>query len=894
MTWVRRGRYDAAMQLEPGTTLLQYRLSEKIGEGGMGVVWRAVDTSLQRDVAIKVLPETFAADDERLARFDREARLLASLNHPHIAGIYGIHHTDGVHFLAMEYVAGEDLQARLARGPLTGENALRIARDVATGLEAAHESGVVHRDLKPANVKLGADGKAKVLDFGLAKVADAASGASGDSMMSPTITSAGTVAGVILGTASYMSPEQAAGQPIDRRCDIWAFGVLLYELLTGKRMFEGETVSHTLADVLRAEVDLVDLPSGVPRSVRALLRRCLERDPMRRLRDIGEARIVLSDALERPEEPEDEAPLHATTVAARGVRPAWLVAVLVPAIAIAGAGGWFLRGAPPPEPTRRFSLSMPNSGNLRQGDGRALAISPDGTRVVTRGGAGTDDIFYVRALDRFEPAALAGTSGAISPEFSPDGRWIAFVSGRGLQKIRSTGGAPVRIGALAGYGAFANGAHWATDDFIYYTEKGRIWRLFGNGGEPEPLTPVPTESGPSYAEPFALPKAGLVLCNTQARTQRTPELFAIALETGEIHNLGMPGSDAQYLPTGHLLFRQDDRAMVGAFDLGKLEFVGAPVPALERVAMDRSSMQIAVSANGTVAYLPMRPGDTQSLVYVDHVGTMEPVFTSDLPFATFSDLRISPDGSRVAVSTGYQIWMIDLRTQTPTLLTESGFYPLWSPDGSQLIYGSTRGETFDVYGVPVDLSRPETLLLDAKNNMRTMDWAPQNIVVLREQIPEKGMDLLTWADVADSTSLTMFLDGQDDELAPDVSPDGRWIAYVSNYSGSDEIYVTSFPVAGARSKVSNQGGHSPVWSPDGRTLYYVQGLKMIAASIETTPAIRIVDRKVLFEEEFVQYRWSRQFDLTPDGTRFIMIKNPPRSTIEVITNWFAELRTLTD
>jgi len=316
---------------------------------------------------------------------------------------------------------------------------------------------------------------------------------------------------------------------------------------------------------------------------------------------------------------------------------------------------------------------------------------------------------------------------------------------------------------------------------------------------------------------------------------------------------------------------------------------------LPRAAMDVTGLQMGISTAGTVAYIPKRDDHLPPLVYVDHEGSVEPLFTSDMQLRSVSDPRLSPDGKRLVLAlASTEIWMIDLLTQTPTLLSENGFYPLWGPDSSEVIYSSTRGESFDVYRVPADLSRPESVLLDAKNNMRTMDWTRQGVLVLREEVPDKGMDLLSWSDLDDESTRLMLLDGPDDELAPDVSPDGKWVAYVSDYSGSDEVYVTSFPVAGARTRVSQSGGHSPTWAPDGKTLYYLEQQKMMALSIETEPAIRIVKRKELFEGRYVQYRWSRQYDITPDGTRFVMIQNPAGGDIEVVTNWFEELRALDD
>ena len=889
--------------MQPGQKLLHYELTEKLGEGGMGVVWKATDSLLGREVAIKILPQNFAADDDRLARFDREARLLASLNHPNIAGIYGIHQAPStssgqasVHFLAMELVPGEDLAQRLQRGPLPVDQALRVAREIATGLEAAHESGVIHRDLKPANVKLTQDGKAKVLDFGLAKAADAAATASGTSAsLSPTMTSAGTMVGMILGTASYMSPEQAAGQAIDRRCDIWSFGVLLHELLTGKRMFDGETVSHTLAGVLRAEIDLSELPKDVPPRVRKLLERCLERDSTRRLRDIGEARIALDDAIERPEKEGEQTTGGSRTPRAR-LWP-WIAASLFSTPALIATFVLLLVSlsrSPPPEPVRRFTLAMPEHHGLRQGDGASITISPDGANVVTRGGAGTDDILYLRALDEFESRPIQGSIGANAPQYSVDGEWISFINSQGLYKIRPSGGAPIRIAEIPA-SAIVSGYHWADDGYFYYSSGGHLWRVSENRPEPEQLTKEDSLENRLLTEPYALPGRGGVLCSTRGAPRQPSQLMVLDLQSKELIDLGQPGSDPTYLPTGHILFREGNAAAVVAFDINTLETRGSPVPVLPRAAMDLVNLQIGVSATGTVVYIPKRDDDLPSLVYVDHEGSVEPVITSGTPLRAVSDPRLSPDGRRLVVSLGSEeIWMVDLLTQTPTLLSENGFYPVWSPDSSEVVYGSTRGESFDVYRVPVDLSRPESILLDAKNNMRTMDWTRQGVLVLREEIPDKGMDLLSWSDLGDESTRATLLDGPDDELAPDVSPDGKWVAYVSDYSGSDEIYVTSFPAAGARTRVSQSGGHSPVWAPDGKTLYYLDQQKMMALSIETDPAIRILDRKELFEGKFVQYRWSRQYDITPDGTRFVMIQNPPGGDIEVVTNWFEELRALDD
>jgi serine/threonine-protein kinase len=515
----RSSEGDNSLMLDAGQNLLHYRLVEKIGEGGMGVVWKAVDTTLDREVAIKVLPDHFAQDTERLARFEREAKLLASLNHPNIAAVFGLHESDTARFLAMELVAGEDLSQRLSRGSMTMESALRTAKSVAEALEAAHENGVIHRDLKPANIRQAPDDRVKVLDFGLAKAFDPVSGDSSDPSLSPTMTSAGTVAGMILGTASYMSPEQAAGQPTDKRCDVWAFGVVLYEMLTGRRMFEGETVSHTLADVLRADIDLDQLPAEVPRSIRRLLARCLDRSPKRRLRDIGEARVVIEDVLagtDEDEPGESESPLAVTPPPAkRGL--AWSVAAIASVIAVISLTLLLLPRREVPQSVSRFTVTSPNSGNLRQGDGQAIAISRDGRLIVTRGGSGNDDVLYLRAIDDFEPRVILGTSGARLPFFSPDGKWLAFVTSRGFFKVNLTGGAPISVGAFS---AAPFGASWSTDGNIYFSSAGEIWKLPATGGEAESIAASEGDEQYRLSNPEALPSGHALLRPAAEHQQR--------------------------------------------------------------------------------------------------------------------------------------------------------------------------------------------------------------------------------------------------------------------------------------------------------------------------------------------------------------------------------------
>jgi len=874
--------------LQPGSDLLHYRLVEKIGEGGMGVVWRAADTDLDRDVAIKVLPDSLSGEAETLARFEREARLLASLSHPNIATVHGLHEDGGVRFLAMELVAGEDLAERLKRGPVPPAETYRIALQIARALEAAHESGVIHRDLKPANVRLTADGSVKVLDFGLAKAFDRSAPAGGiDSSLSPTLTSMGTIGGMILGTAGYMSPEQAAGQPVDKRCDIWAFGVVLYELLTSRRLFHGETVSHTLADVLRAEIDLGQLPASVPAELRRLVRRCLDRDAGRRLRDVGEARVLLEDLAAGRVPATDEARPVAIETAPPAPRLPWLVAAAAVLAALTGFALLATREPPPDPPVGRFSLNTLARSTVR-GDGRLVAISPDGRRVVVGSSRAGDDLLYLRRLDSFEVETLTpSTGGTRLPTFSPDGTQLCFVNTKGVWRVNLTGGPPVRLGPPPPYpGAMT----WAADGFIYLATNDSIWRLPESGGELETV-PLSAPAPGMIVALDRLPKARSLLVSTQG--EGAYRLSVLDLATGALTGLDIEGSDARYLPSGHLLYLSASQVMAVAFDLDRLRPVGAPNAVLDRVATDRGVMQLAVADTGTVVYLPARADDAVRLVLVDREGLDRPLLENPPRFAIPNDVRFSPDGTKLAVTdTLGPVWVIDRESETPTLLSEQGFYPVWSADSSTIYYGTTRGKSFDIYRRRIDLSAPEEKVLDLEDNLRTGDMAPSDALLFRQEIPDKGMDLMIWTDLDDPSTVAPLLAGPADELSPEVSPDGRWLAYVSDQSGRDEIFVTSFPEPGAQVQASIAGGTSPAWSPDSKELYYFSSSDFIAVRLETSPRLRVTGRETLFSGSYEQYRWQRQYDVDPRGEGFAMIQTSEGGEAEIIVNWFQELERL--
>ena len=876
--------------LQPDSQILNYRLIEKIGEGGMGVVWRAVDTTLDREVAIKVLPDSMADDIESLTRFEREARLLASLNHPNIATIHGLHEAEGHRFLAMELVAGEDLAERLERGRPGAEEASRIALQIAVALEAAHEHGVIHRDLKPANVRLTPNGDVKVLDFGLAKAFESGAGAGSDSSLSPTLTSRGTIEGLILGTASYMSPEQAAGQPVDRRCDIWSFGVVLWEMLTGKRLFRGETVSHTLADVLRQEIDLSELPEDLPSPLVRLLERCLERESGRRLRDIGEARVVLDDFVAGRESVVDSAvPLpSAAPERSPASRLPWALAGLAALAAIVAFTLLARRPEPAPPQVGRFSVTTALAGATRTGDGRAIAISPDGSLIANTGASAGDDVLYLRPIGSFE-SDMVHTTAARLPFFSPDGSHLGFVANQGLWTVNLNGGAPVRSGAAD---AFPTSVTWSPDGHIYLVSGGAISRVKVGVGE---ISQVSSLAGTSqvYLSVERLPSSEALLVSVRETNGGSSWLKTLDPVSGELSDIGLEGSDPRYLPSGHLLYAGADRVMAVGFDLAELKPTGVPIAVLERVGIEGGLMQLSVADNGTVVYLPEVPGEESRLVLVDRVGTVRPLLENALPYSFPNDPRFSPDGSKLVNTSALgPVWVLDLESETPTRISEQGFYPIWSRDGSMIYYATTRGESFDLLQRRIDMSAPETVILDKENNLRMGELAPDGALIFREEIFGKGMDLMRWPDLDDPSSIVPLLDSPANELSPAVSPDGRWLAYVSDESGRDDVFVTSYPQPGGHVQVSIAGATSPAWSPDSKELYYFEKDRLVAVQIETEPTFRVVDRETLFSGNYSQYRWQRQYDVHPNGKEFVMIESPAGGEIEIVINWFVELERL--
>ncbi len=885
------------MSIAAGTRLGPYEILSPLGAGGMGEVYRARDPRLGREVAVKFLPEEFFQDRERVTRFEREARLLATLANPGIATVHSFEEISGRHILVMELVEGEDLAQRTARGPIPLDEALPIARQIAESLEAAHEKGIVHRDLKPANVKLAPDGKVKVLDFGLAKAfeGDAAAGSSPSVTHSPTLTARATAAGVILGTAAYMSPEQARGKAVDKRTDIWAFGCVLFEMLTGRRLFQGEDVSETLASVLRADPDWNALPADTAPAIRRLLRRCLERDPRRRLRHIGDAVIEIDEAL-LGQPPEDRAGAAAVAVAplrAWQRAPALAAGVLV-LVGLSGAAAWVLKPAPNVrQPITRFALTLPANQIMTGFIRRAVAVSPDGTRIAYT----ANDSIYVRDLGGVEARRLTAES-AQDLTFSPDGEWLAFSSRGGLAKIRVGGGTPQ---TLADVNTF--GTSWADDRTIVFADSKGIHRVPAAGGAPEVLfasTP-PT----FYSWPQVLPGGRFVLYTEAVSGVFGQSVTVVRALTGADRRVALENSFyARYVDTGHLVYATPRGLMVVAFDLASRRVTGAPVllPQSARISPTSGASQFAVSASGTLVHVPASADlDATQLVWVDREGKASPASRTLRPY---SDLRLSRDGQRVAThlqDEGNDVWIGDLSRGTLTRLTfepTEDETPVWSPDERYVAYAATRtGQRRGVYRRAADGSTAEELIAISDRHSHVMDWTPDGrALVIELQESTTGSDLMLLD--LETRQFRPLVRSRFNERFGRFSPDGKWFAYGCDESGRDEIYVQPFPSLDSRVQVSTEGGGQPLWSRDGRELFYRTAKDVMAATVTSRAPLTFSPPRALFADRFElpQAGSHVSYDVAPDG-RFLMVAAPDgrtvrQSEIHVVLNWFEEVRRL--
>ena len=890
------------MALAPGTRLGPYEILAPIGAGGMGEVYRARDIKLGRDVAIKVLPVAFANDSDRMARFEREAQVLASLNHPHIAAIYGLEESDGMRALVMELVEGPTLDEEMGGRAMALEETLPIAKQIAEALEYAHEKGIIHRDLKPANVKLTADGHVKVLDFGLAKALEAPAPAGGNPSISPTLTIEGTRAGVILGTAAYMSPEQARGKAVGKRSDIWSFGVVLYEMLTGRPAFAGETITDVLAAVVKTEPDLTQAPVQAQK----LLRRCLDKDPKCRLRDIGDAWELLEEAPQ--------------TIVPSRMRLGWVAAALA-IIGLAGWAAWWRATRPverPLQPLMRLSVDL--GPDAVAGQFTTVAISPDGSRLVfpVKSSDGKQ-MLATRLLDEAKPAPLSGTENGRDPFFSPDGKWIGFFADGKMKKISAQGGAPIGLCDATD----ARGADWGTDRNIVAAlgSAGALSRVQAEGGTPQPVTKI-QGIALTHRWPQFLPRSEAVLFTLSTSTVAFEEasIAAVSLKTGEIKILVRGGYFGRYLATseatGHLVYVHEGVLFGVPFDPARLELRGAAVSMLDDLAADPNSgagqfsFSGAPSGPGALVYRTGRVSAQEYPVWwLDRSGKTQPLIPTP---GFYMEPRFSPDGQRLALvkisGNDREIFVYDRYRETMTRLTfdtKQPTWPTWSPDGNHIVF-SLRSNYGDGLGwMRADGAGEIQHLLDSKNNLAPYSFFPDGRrLAYFELDPANGWDLWTLPlDVSDPDhpkpgKAELFLRTPANELQPAVSPNNRWIAYKSDQSGRNEVYVQPFPGPGGKRQISIAGGQLPVWSRNGRELFF-QNLdnRIMVMDYTVTGDSFIPGRSRVWSNQELHDVRVLNYDLAPDGRRFAIfpeLKPPAEEKGDVhvtfLLNFFDELR----
>jgi serine/threonine protein kinase len=885
--------------LDPGTQLGCYTITSQIGLGGMGVVYRARDTKLKRDVAIKTLPRDVASDPERLARLQREAEVLASLNHPNIAHLYGLEGSHETTALVMELVEGPTLADRIALGPVPIEEAIPIVGQIVDALEAAHEQGVVHRDMKPANIKLRPDGVVKVLDFGLAKALDPVSSQSSHSLAPTMTTPAATEAGSILGTAPYMSPEQAMGKPVDKRTDIWAFGCTVYEMLTGRSPFARETKAETLVAILERQPDWTALPAATPAGVRRLIARCLTKDLRRRLRDIGDARPDLADEEAREASMPQRTSSRPTLVQS--------IATLVLTAVVAGALVWIFKPAPAPSSSSsvaRLTILPPPGESIDAGN-FAVAISPDGRRVAYVAGEADRKRIYVRAIDQFDSLALPGTEGGNVPFFSPDSQWVGFIAGGKIRRTRVDGGQPQTVtDAVQTVNALAVPS-WERDDNIYFTPGPGtgIWRIPSGSGPTVPATMLQGSEN-SHRWPQLLPDGKTLLFS--AATVSDSQVY-VQLATGERRKI-VKGLGARYLPSGHLVYVQGGALMAVRFDANRFEVVGEAARALSgfmQITRLRNSTianlapEVSVSTAGTVAYVPARSKPVQeALVWVSRTGVET---TTGASGGVYFQPRLSPDGSRVAVTIGGEdtddVWLYELARRTWSRATTSGgnnSFPLWSPDGRRIAHVSDRSGPDNIYAKSLESTKEERLLVSAEPNY-PFAWSRKGTLFFVRPDPITLQDIFVLR--AGETAPAKILDSPFGEGAPALSPDERWLAYVSNETGRNEIYVMPFERPGEKSTISNDGGNEVVWSPNGRELFFRNGSDMMVVDVSFDPVFSAGKPRRLFTGNYERTLalWPN-YDVANDGQRFLMVKKldtgDTPNQINVVLNWIDELNQL--
>jgi eukaryotic-like serine/threonine-protein kinase len=861
------------MRLAAGSRLGPYEILAPLGAGGMGEVYRARDSKLHRSVAIKVLPEIFAADPERLLRFEREAMALAALSHPNIAGIFGAEESGGIHALVLELVEGQTLADRITHGPLPLSEASAIAVQIADALETAHDQGIVHRDLKPSNVKIREDGTVKVLDFGLAKILERSDATAGqDLTASPTVISPAnmTGVGVILGTAAYMSPEQAKGRLTDKRCDVWAFGCVLYEMLSGRRAFEGDDLTETIAAVLRGEPDWKALPPDLPMAVRRLLERCLEKDRAARVHDISTAKFVLTNQAGRSD---PAAPLTAPVVPSG--RP-WLRRWTLPAamaLTAAGVALGFLAHRPATSDSglyrvARFQLPTASESPFTTSpSGSNVAISPDGSRIVYTALRNGIPVLFLRSLDRLQS----------------------------LRRVPVEGGQSATI--WRGDPTFS-GASWGADDSIVFGYDFSVYRVPATGGQAQKIAGPDAAAGETgYDRPVLLPGGQAVLYTVYSQNGESA-IVARRLSSGAVVKVLDNGFGVVFAPSGYLVYGQDDRLMAARFDVSTLAATSSPVPVEEGILTKLRTSNMAIASDGTTVYVTGQNAASRShLLWVGRDGQRIGTVVQEA-LESARNVRLSPDGHRLVVVVGRggagNLWVYDLDTPKPPLqltFRDHNTFPVWSPDGRRIAFMSVSGGAFRLATIPSDGSVTESTTLMTNAPSAPLDWSPDSSATLMHRFAG------VWLFAMKSGKAEAWLETPFPEYGARVSPDGRWVAYASSQAGSPDVWVRPFPGPGAPVRVSSAGGHDPVWSRDGKELFFTNGANFMSAQVlETATTFRAEEARRLFQggfkyddEDFVL----RFYDVAPDG-RFVMIEPPDTTsgTIVVAQHWDQVLKSV--
>ena len=890
------------MAILPGRRLGPYEILSAIGAGGMGEVYKARDTRLDRIVAIKVLPTHLADRPELRGRFEREAKTIASLNHPHICTLHDIGHQDGIDFLVMEYLEGETLAQRLQKGPLPIQQVLQYAIEIADALDKAHRKGITHRDLKPGNVMMTKTGT-KLLDFGLAKLKQEAAPAIPDSQL-PTLKGAATAEGTILGTLQYMAPEQVEGKvdEIDARTDIFAFGAVVYEMATGRKCFEGKSQASVIGAILKDDPPPVSSHQPMtPPALDRVVKKCLAKEPEKRWQ-------VASDLCDELGWISEGGSQTAVPVAAgKGIQARGRHSLVANAVAlvlvalVTGLAVWNLKPSPSPlGPIIRTLINLPPGQQLAGLDrGPAVALSPDGTQLAYVARQGSTQQLYLRAMDSLEAKPIPGTEEAVNPFFSPDGQSIGFFAGGKLKKVSVSGGAALTLGDAAQ----PLGASWGGQGKIAFASAvGVLQQVPDVGGTPQPLTRFENgEASQRWPEFLPGSKAVLFAGGTSPLNFINAQVAVQSVGTGERRNLIQGGTHPRYAPSGHLVYAQRGTLMAVQFDPQRQEVKGSVVPVVDGVLQSPSSgaAQYSFSATGSLVYVSGGVQSAQSrLVWVNRNGAEQPVVA---PAHAYLNPRLSSDGRRVAVTITEQesqVWLYDLSRETLTRLTfegNSNTGPVWTPDGKRIAFNSTKGGPGNIFWQLADGSGGLERLTTSEHNHVPMSWSPDGqLLAFIEINPTTGYDI--WVLRLSDHKAQPFLRTPFNESVPRFSPDGHWLAYVSDESVRWEIYVQPYPGPGGKWQISTEGGTEPVWNPNGRELFYRNGNKMMAVDIATQPSFAAGKPRMLFEGQYQQTSaTSPYYDVSPDGQRFLMLKSSEQAQaaptqINVVLNWFEELK----